>query len=285
MTDGKGNAIVAHPFEPVFDANSRVLVIGSFPSEVSRTAGFFYGHPRNRFWRVMAAVFGEDVPVTTAEKRAFLLRSRGDKMLRTGYSRRYFFCVPCILFCVGMAKVKVISSLYFVLKILDYSIFILVMLWYKHHWSIIMRNKIVSFLSVILISFVAACQQPTDNLGTVTNTINIVWRGSFSNAPLNPQNGWAYYDTTKKMSFVWDGTSWQVIAQDGKSIIWKGELSRPHIVSDTGEILTKYGAETSSVVYYPKYLISNYDNSVYVAGYGSNLVSTKSGNDWQIKKY
>lgn len=67
---------VSHPFEPVFDARSRVLVLGSFPSEASRAEGFFYGHPRNRFWRVMAAVFGEDVPTTTEEKRAFLLRSR-----------------------------------------------------------------------------------------------------------------------------------------------------------------------------------------------------------------
>ena len=73
---GSAGVSISHPFEPVFDAHSRVLVLGSFPSEASRTAGFFYGHPRNRFWRVMAAVFGEDVPTTIAEKRAFLLRSR-----------------------------------------------------------------------------------------------------------------------------------------------------------------------------------------------------------------
>ncbi len=60
---------------------------------------------------------------------------------------------------------------------------------------------------------------------TLTNNINIVWKGSFDTAPGNPQVGWAYYDTVKKMSFVYDGSSWQVIAQDGKSIIWKGELS------------------------------------------------------------
>lgn len=57
------------------------------------------------------------------------------------------------------------------------------------------------------------------------------------------------------------------------------------VVSNTGKILAKYGAETKSIVYHPKYLISNYDNSVYVAGYGSDLVSTKSGYDWQLKKY
>lgn len=65
-----------HPFEPVFDGDSRVLVLGSFPSEASRENGFFYGHPRNRFWRVMARVFGEDAPLSVEEKRAFLLRSR-----------------------------------------------------------------------------------------------------------------------------------------------------------------------------------------------------------------
>lgn len=76
MAVAPSGVVVSHPFEPVFDARSRVLVLGSFPSEASRAEGFFYGHPRNRFWRVMAAVFGEDVPTTTEEKRAFLLRSR-----------------------------------------------------------------------------------------------------------------------------------------------------------------------------------------------------------------
>ena len=68
--------LIAHPFEPVFDGDSRVLVLGSFPSVASRSEGFFYGHPQNRFWRVMARVFGEDVPASIEEKRAFLLRSR-----------------------------------------------------------------------------------------------------------------------------------------------------------------------------------------------------------------
>ena len=69
-------AAFAHPFEPVFDSRSRVLVLGSFPSVASRSSGFFYGHPQNRFWRVMARVFGEEVPVSIEEKRDFLLRSR-----------------------------------------------------------------------------------------------------------------------------------------------------------------------------------------------------------------
>lgn len=82
---------------------------------------------------------------------------------------------------------------------------------------------------VILTSLLVfmGCQQPTGEIGDsyITNTINIIWKGSFDSTPLNPSVGWAYYDTSKKMSFVWDGLSWQMIAQDGKSIVWKGELS------------------------------------------------------------
>ncbi len=66
---------VRHGFEPVFDAHSRVLILGSFPSVKSREYGFYYGHPQNRFWRVTAAVFGEKVPETTDEKREMLLRN------------------------------------------------------------------------------------------------------------------------------------------------------------------------------------------------------------------
>ena len=61
-----------HGFAPVFDENSRVLVLGSFPSVLSRENGFYYGHPKNRFWRVIAAVLGERVPQTIAEKEALL---------------------------------------------------------------------------------------------------------------------------------------------------------------------------------------------------------------------
>jgi len=64
---------VKHPIAPVFDENSRVLVLGSFPSVKSREEMFFYGHPQNRFWRVVAAVFGAPVPETVAEKRELLL--------------------------------------------------------------------------------------------------------------------------------------------------------------------------------------------------------------------
>ncbi len=65
--------MIAHPFPPLYDENSRVLILGSFPSVKSREQKFFYGHPQNRFWKVTAAVFGCAVPQTIAEKRAMLL--------------------------------------------------------------------------------------------------------------------------------------------------------------------------------------------------------------------
>lgn len=64
---------VNHEFEPVFDENSRILILGTFPSVKSREMNFFYGHPRNRFWSVMAALTGWKVPETIEEKKALLL--------------------------------------------------------------------------------------------------------------------------------------------------------------------------------------------------------------------
>ena len=68
--------MINHPFPPLYDENSRVLILGSFPSVKSREQMFFYGHPQNRFWRVTAAVFNEDTPKTVGEKKAFLHRNR-----------------------------------------------------------------------------------------------------------------------------------------------------------------------------------------------------------------
>ena len=64
-----------HPIPPVYDENSTILILGSFPSVKSREVGFFYGHPQNRFWKVMAGIMGEEVPEGTEAKRAFLLRN------------------------------------------------------------------------------------------------------------------------------------------------------------------------------------------------------------------
>lgn len=67
---------VVQPFAPVYDENSEILILGSLPSGKSREAGFYYGHPQNRFWKVVAAVFGQEEPVTVAEKKAMLLSCR-----------------------------------------------------------------------------------------------------------------------------------------------------------------------------------------------------------------
>lgn len=67
--------MIFHSIPPVYDRSSEILILGSFPSVKSRESRFFYGHPQNRFWRVTAAVFGEPVPQTTEEKKAFLLRN------------------------------------------------------------------------------------------------------------------------------------------------------------------------------------------------------------------
>ena len=65
-----------HNIPPVYDENSRILILGSFPSVKSREAEFFYGHPQNRFWRVLASVIGVEAPQTTEEKRSFLLSNK-----------------------------------------------------------------------------------------------------------------------------------------------------------------------------------------------------------------
>ena len=61
-----------HEIPPVYNGNSETLILGSFPSVASREEGFFYAHPQNRFWKVTAAVFGDDVPKSIEDKKAFL---------------------------------------------------------------------------------------------------------------------------------------------------------------------------------------------------------------------
>ena len=68
--------MVLHNIAPVFDAHSRILLLGSFPSVKSREAAFFYAHPQNRFWPLLAMLCGEPTPRSIAEKRALLLRRR-----------------------------------------------------------------------------------------------------------------------------------------------------------------------------------------------------------------
>jgi len=67
---------VTHSFEPVFDEHSKILILGSLPSVKSREQGFYYGHPRNRFWRVLAELTQEELPGGIEEKRKLLLKHR-----------------------------------------------------------------------------------------------------------------------------------------------------------------------------------------------------------------
>lgn len=68
--------MIEHPIAPVYDADSRILILGSFPSVKSRESSFFYGHPQNRFWRVLAALYGDSVPLTVQDKTNFLKSHR-----------------------------------------------------------------------------------------------------------------------------------------------------------------------------------------------------------------
>nr|WP_314734780.1 DNA-deoxyinosine glycosylase [uncultured Campylobacter sp.] len=65
-----------HPFQPIFDKNSKILILGSFPSVVSRKFGFYYANPQNRFWQVLAGILNASTPVSTDEKINFLLTHR-----------------------------------------------------------------------------------------------------------------------------------------------------------------------------------------------------------------
>ena len=67
--------MVIHNIEPLFNKDSTTSILGSFPSVKSREAGFFYAHPQNRFWKVIAGVFGEEVPLTVAEKKSLILNN------------------------------------------------------------------------------------------------------------------------------------------------------------------------------------------------------------------
>ncbi len=60
-------------FEPLFNSDSKLLILGSFPSVKSRKVEFYYGNPQNRFWRVVSSFFGESVPQSIQDKKKFLL--------------------------------------------------------------------------------------------------------------------------------------------------------------------------------------------------------------------
>lgn len=65
-----------HTFEPVYNKNSKILILGSFPSVKSREENFFYGHPQNRFWKVISSVFECETPIGIDEKKEFLINNK-----------------------------------------------------------------------------------------------------------------------------------------------------------------------------------------------------------------
>lgn len=64
---------IIHPIPPLYDKNSEILILGSFPSVKSRESMFFYGHQQNRFWKLMALLFDEEIPQTIDEKKSLVL--------------------------------------------------------------------------------------------------------------------------------------------------------------------------------------------------------------------
>lgn len=65
--------MLVHPVHALYNENSKILILGSFPSVKSREVGFFYGHPQNRFWKVMARICKSDIPKTIEEKKKLIL--------------------------------------------------------------------------------------------------------------------------------------------------------------------------------------------------------------------
>jgi hypoxanthine-DNA glycosylase len=68
---------LVHPFEPIFDKSSRILILGTFPSVKSREYGFYYGHPQNRFWKIIAHITDIcSIPQTISDKKLVLLANK-----------------------------------------------------------------------------------------------------------------------------------------------------------------------------------------------------------------
>ena len=73
MKENDGQHLVYHEFAPVYDQHSRILILGSFPSVKSREQQFYYGHPQNRFWKLLAGLLQIPVPESIEEKKQMLL--------------------------------------------------------------------------------------------------------------------------------------------------------------------------------------------------------------------
>lgn len=68
--------MLSHPFPAIYNKNSRILILGSFPSVKSREVNFFYGNPQNRFWKVIVAITGSQCPDSIDAKKVLLLEKR-----------------------------------------------------------------------------------------------------------------------------------------------------------------------------------------------------------------
>lgn len=66
--------LVTHTFEPVYDENAKILILGTMPSPKSRENGFYYSHPQNRFWKILAEIFQEPFPSGNGQKKEMLYR-------------------------------------------------------------------------------------------------------------------------------------------------------------------------------------------------------------------
>ena len=85
---------ILHPIEPTYDEHSRILILGSFPSVKSREMGYFYGHPQNRFWKVLAAVFAEDSAGKEQQTDSKPLQEAGQKTENRTAARTAALMVP-----------------------------------------------------------------------------------------------------------------------------------------------------------------------------------------------
>ena len=67
---------IVHPIQPLFDEKSKTLILGSFPSVKSREYQFFYGHPQNRFWKLLAKLYDEEAPQSVEQKKSLILNNK-----------------------------------------------------------------------------------------------------------------------------------------------------------------------------------------------------------------
>ncbi len=75
MADNTHQTIL-HPLKPLYNQDSKILILGSFPSIKTREYGFFYGHPQNRFWPILEVLFNEELTRDIEQRREFILKNK-----------------------------------------------------------------------------------------------------------------------------------------------------------------------------------------------------------------